>query len=60
MYVVKTDRCPKCNEIYKIKYSDLYNQPFIVIEISEYCKHEEEIKERYINTKIVKKNKGLT
>ena len=60
MYKVTTGRCPICNEIYKIKFSDLYNQPFIVIEISEYCKHEEEIKSRYINTKIVRKNRGLT
>lgn len=60
MYKVKSDTCPICGAVYKIKYSDLYNQPFIVLEISDYCKHSEEIKARYINTKIVKKNKGLT
>ena len=60
MYIVKEDYCPLCNSVYKIKYSDLFNEPFIVIEISDYCNHIEEIKERYVNTKIVKKNKGLT
>ena len=60
MYKIKQEHCPVCNAVYTIKYSTLFNEPFIVIEISDYCKHEEEIKSRYINTKIVKKNKGLT
>ena len=60
MYKIKTDNCPVCGQVYKIKYSDLYNEPFIVIEISDYCNHTEEIKERYVNTKIVRKNRGLT
>lgn len=49
-----------CNTVYKIKYSDLFNEPFLVLEISDYCKHIDEIKERYVGIKIVKKNKGLT
>ena len=60
MYLVKEDYCPCCGAVYKLKYSDLFNEPFLVLEISDYCNHIEEIKERYINTKIVKKNKGLT
>ena len=60
MYLVKEDYCPCCGAVYKLKYSDLFNEPFLVLEISDFCKHEEEIKGRYVDVKIVKKNKGLT
>ena len=60
MYKVKEDYCPKCGAVYRIKYSNLLNIPFVVLEIPDHCKHEELIKSIYVETKIVKKNRGLT
>lgn len=60
MYKVKTDTCPICGAVYKIKYSDMFQEPFAVIEVPEHCHHEHVIRNRYIETKIVKKNRGLT
>ena len=60
MYKVKSERCPVCGVVYKIKYSDLFQEPFAVIEVPESCRHEHIIRARYVETKIVKKNRGLT
>lgn len=60
MYKVKEDYCPVCNAFYRIKYSNLLNIPFVVLEIPDYCRHEDIIRARYVDVKIVKKNKGLT
>ena len=60
MYKVKTDHCPVCNRIYKIKYSDMFEVPFAVIEVPDDCRHEHIIRNRYVETKICKKNRGLT
>ena len=48
------------NSDYKIKYSDMFEEPFAVIEVPEHCRHEHIIRTRYVETKIVKKNRGLT
>lgn len=60
MYKVKTDTCPVCGKVYTIKYSTLFQEPFAVIEVQDSCHHEHIIRERYVNVKIVKKNRGLT
>ena len=60
MYKIKEDYCPVCNSVYRIKYSNLLNIPFMVLEIPDNCKHEDIIKNIYLDVKIVKKNKGLT
>ena len=43
-----------------MKLTNINNNNALELAIEDYCKHIEEIKERYVNTKIVKKNKGLT
>ena len=60
MYKVKTDTCPICGKFYTIKYSDMFEVPFAVLEVPESCRHEHIIRARYVDVKIVKKNKGLT
>ena len=60
MYKVKTDRCPICGKFYTIKYSDMFSEPFAVLEVPDDCRHEQIIRARYVETKIVKKNRGLT
>ena len=60
MYKVKQEHCPVCNAVYTIKYSTLFQEPFAVIEVPESCRHEHIIRARYVDVKIVKKNKGLT
>ena len=60
MYKVKSDTCPICGKVYTIKYSDMFDEPFAVIEVPEHCRHEHIIRNRYVETKIVKKNRGLT
>ena len=60
MYKVKSDTCPICGSTYIIKYSTLFQEPFAVIEVPESCRHEHIIRARYVDVKIVKKNKGLT
>ena len=60
MYKVKSEQCPICGKFYTIKYSDMFEVPFAVLEIQESCRHEHIIRNRYVETKIVKKNRGLT
>ena len=40
MYKVKSDTCPICGKVYTIKYSDMFQEPFAVIEDNESCRVE--------------------
>ena len=51
MYKVKSDTCPICGAVYKIKYSDMFEVPFAVLEVPESCRHEHIIRGRYADVK---------